>query len=180
MRTVMSRYAAHLEQSRKPQEGFWLRLLKRTSLRAKALANQPVEFVISTALGSAPGLSDQDVEDVTNYISKNVLKSSGYVPPRLPSDKEVALLKSHVYKDFKSFLAQDPQAKTAFIQHYQDQHGTVPIEVHAMLPRPPAKPAEWLSKVARLNHFSGLARRNAERKPVPVALRQRRLAFGFR
>lgn len=179
--SIMGRYHAYVEQRKKPQEGFWSKFLRRTSFRARQLYHQPVESVIYYTLSAlpVPMWSEQDAGQVTSYISQR-LTGKSFEPPQLPSEREEALLKKVAVNEFKRFLAQDPQAKAAFVQHYRDQQGRVPIEIHALLPRPAVRPKEFLSKIGILQHFSGFAKRVAQRKPVPQALQQRRLQFARR
>ena len=142
---VVNRYAGYLQQ-RKAQvqgqkPGFWNSFAKRTSLRVKQFFNQPVESALYYTFSAlpVPGLSEQDVAQVTSYVSQKFLGGKGFEAPHAPSAREEALLKSTATREFRRFLSQDPQARTAFVQHYQNEYGRVPIEVHKMLPRPAMK-----------------------------------------
>ncbi|MEM4255039.1 MAG: hypothetical protein QXR53_01785 [Candidatus Norongarragalinales archaeon] len=142
---ILSRYHSYLQNRRKP-ESFWGKFLRRTSIRAKGFFKQPVESAIYYTLSALPIplWSEQDAAQVTEWFSRNALGSkSGFEAPHAPSEREESLLKSVAVKEFKRFLAQDPAAKLQLMQHYQERHGEVPKEIHAILPRAPVfrKPA---------------------------------------
>ena len=170
---VMGRYRDYLNQRKQQQEGFWSKFLKRTSFRARQLAKQPVESIIYYTLAAlpVPMWAEQDAAQVTNWAASKW--GSKFEPPHLPSEREESLLKVAADKEFKNFLARDPTARFAFVQHYQEQRGSIPVEIHRLLPRaarPPVAP-----RFANFVRNSALVKRLRERKPVEP--RFRKLAF---
>lgn len=175
---ILLKYHDYLQKRKKSQEGFWSKFARRTSLRVRKFFNQPIESAIYYTLSALPVplWSEQDAAQVTEWFSKSALGSkSGFEAPHAPSEKEESLMKSVAAKEFKRFLGQDPQAKVAFVQHYQQQHGEIPKELHLVLPRqtrialPPASHAHNLAGVQR----------QAQGKPLGWR-RPLRPAFGFR
>ncbi|GEM_PF-4188631 len=135
---IFDRFGKWRSQSSLQKPGFWGKFLKRTAFRVNRLAQQPVENTIYYILAGlpVPMWSEQDAEQVTDWLSRRLLRSN-FKAPQLPNETQEMLMRSLAVKEFKRFLAQDPEAKFALMQHYQEQHGKIPMEIHRILPRPP-------------------------------------------
>lgn len=177
---IMSGYSKYLQQRKEKPEGFWSKFVRRTSLRAGQLLRQPVESTIYYTLSAlpVPMWGEEDAAQVTDFVSKRI-GGKGFAPPHLPSEREVNLMKTLAIKEFKRFLEQDPGARAQFMQHYHDQHGEIPVKMHAFLARPAVKPSVALYREAIGRRFSGLVNRMAARKPVQPGARPR-FAFEHR